>query len=416
MASYRLFRREKNPSKWADPEVPEFNRWLVRVRASGREIMRSTGTDNRREAEMFARALLRTLKNQRLEDAMIALEGAKLVHRAPKRKIPTIGEIIARYESGPQVAKPATMRRAVTELRVLVRTVKSLPNTKDGNASVDALPASILTRAFVQEYMRLKQGADRLIVSAGQPLKVNTSINSSLSHIRTMFSRRAMAYSFAGFDLGFDVTAFKEDKLATGNREWTPIPDDEYEAMDRASRDLRETHPRLYLVNQLCRQLGLRNQEIIAARDSWLEQDAHGWLLVVKDREEEGFYQKGVRARRLPLSDELVELLVPRIGQGHLVPAKHKTDRINLVEKEHNRWLKKFIKGRGKGNHELRKHIGSVIYAKHGLEAAADYLGHVDPKTTRTYYQARLERLPTICPKDIEVGSKVSQATRMVEA
>jgi len=395
--------RQKKPNKyWKNPDKPEYYDYRIKIRRpDGSQTMTSANTSNLAVAKKRLDLVKKRMKDARWEE---------LDDFIVSRRVPTVGDVVETYLAPPQTCKEATAVKGANELLNVVAIAKGLvTSTKSGRpipdkAAARKLASTVLTDDLVLEYQRVRQGGE-LDISTRQ--ESNGGINSTLNNARGVFSKKSLYYKFKNFNLP-DVAGFMQAPyLPVPDQEWEPIPDDQYQSMDEASAVLRSSNPELWLVNQMLRRLGLRNCELIAARDTWLDQDGAGWLLVVKDRPDEGFWCKGFRSRRLPLSPDLAEILTGR--QGWLLEAPSDTARTKLVEREHNTWLRQFVPDRQKGNHELRKHIGSVIYHLRGLEAAADYLGHVDIRTTRKWYQARLERLPQIAESDLKVVGKIEK-------
>jgi len=196
-----------------------------------------------------------------------------------------------------------------------------------------------------------------------------------------------LLYDFekAGLQLP-DVRAFRKvPKLPTPRAGWEPWPEEAYNAMHQASLLLKDSHPKPWLVNQLLRRLGLRNSELLAARVDWIVDIEGGRKgLKVCDRPAEGYQLKGALPRVLPLGADLLELFEGR--DGYLIDIENRAARLYLIEREHNRWIRQFIPDRTKGNHELRKHVGSQVLTHNGLEMAQRFLGHTTPETTRKWY------------------------------
>lgn len=237
----------------------------------------------------------------------------------------------------------------------------------------------------------------------------NTTINSMVNQAKAVFSDRARAFRLRGAEIPDLSTGFGAlPRIAVPPTGFEPIPSDVYARMHEASIALQKEDPQLWLVNQMLRRLGLRGGELMSARDTWLWEDVQGWrregrgwVLVVKDRPEEGFYTKSgaARARYLPLDDDLAAILVGRTGL--LIGVETRGAAYDLVMRRHNRWLRQFLPDRQKANHELRKHIGAIIYSSLGKEAAADYLGHASADVTERYYSAWLQQRPVITQLDL---------------
>lgn len=236
----------------------------------------------------------------------------------------------------------------------------------------------------------------------------NATINSMLNHAQCVLGQRAQTFRLAGLDLPPNVAEFCAiGKIAEEPAHFVPIPADAYAAMHAASAQLAIDDPEAYRVNQLIRKLGLRACEVIASRASWLEVDEHGFrhaepggrLIVVKDRPAEQFWVKSgaAKARFLPVDAALVQLLADRPGLL-IADTPHAAEQ---AVRRHNAWLRAFIPDRQKAGHELRKHVGALIYSRHGATAAAEYLGHASPDVTVRHYAAYINQLPVIAEADL---------------
>lgn len=236
----------------------------------------------------------------------------------------------------------------------------------------------------------------------------NTTINSMMNHAHCVLGQRAQTFRLAGLELPPNVAEFCSiGKIAEEPAHFVPIPAEAYGAMHAASAQLALDDPEAYRVNQLIRKLGLRACEVMAARASWLETDEHGFrhaqaggrLMVVKDRPGEGFWVKSgaAKARFLPVDAALVALFDGR-GERLVADTPHAAEQ---AIRRHNAWLRRFIPERQKAGHELRKHVGALIYSRHGATAAAEYLGHASPEITMRHYAAYLNQLPIIAEADL---------------
>jgi len=325
----------------------------------------------------------------------------------------TIADILICYQGGTNHASKTTLRTNANSLIQIARTlIPSEPPSKSGDIPTPAqlrvaeqkakaatllLPATILTRDLAETWMKRKQGGRVLDRRLRQ--QINISINSTYKHARDVFARKLMSEKYAALKLP-DLTGFLTvPTLPIPQQYWTRIPRENYAAMVAAAAQLEHTDPDLWLCNLLIRRIGLRNSELAAAKSSWLvETDTPGIIaLSIQDRPD--FQLKGVRPRTIPLSADLASIL--KKVDGHLLmPAANKTDRLALIERRHNIWLRQFIPDRTKGNHELRKHAGSLILTKQGLPAAQRYLGHSSQQTTERWYATYLQDLPALTAAD----------------
>ena len=325
----------------------------------------------------------------------------------------TIADILICYQGGTNHASKTTLRTNANSLIQIARTlIPSEPPSKSGDTPTPAqlrlaekkakaatllLPATILTRDLAETWMKRKQGGRVLDRRLRQ--QINISINSTYKHARDVFARKLMSEKYAALKLP-DLTGFLTvPTLPIPQQYWTRIPRENYAAMVAAAAQLEHTDPDLWLCNLLIRRIGLRNSELAAAKSSWLVETDTPGIIAISIQDRPDFQLKGVRPRTIPLSADLASIL--KKVDGHLLmPGANKTDRLALIERRHNIWLRQFIPDRTKGNHELRKHTGSLILTKQGLPAAQRYLGHSSQQTTERWYATYLQDLPALTAAD----------------
>jgi integrase len=88
-----------------------------------------------------------------------------------------------------------------------------------------------------------------------------------------------------------------------------------------------------------------------------------------------------------------------------LVPAAHKTEREEIVDRRHAQWAGNWIKDYTKVSYELRRYAGSLVLKKTGsIVAAKKFLGHSSVQTTEKYYAYMLGDLPALSFADFANG------------
>jgi integrase len=350
----------------------------------GRKMRKSLGETTSEAAEKRVREII---------DEMIT--GHPPLQRIAQKSIfPTLLEVLDAYEAGNQYAAPQTLRTNRNALTLIAKTVNKCALTR---------PITQLTRQTVETWWRAKQGRPTLDRSSRR--QINVSLNSTYKHARDVFAKRHFKEKFGHLRMP-DLADFLTVPLLPEPKQfWQPIDSVKFNKMVSAADELRRTDYDLWLCNLLLRRLGLRNKELAAARANWIVQLDGQWSLVIQDRESEGFYQKGTRPRSLPLAPDLIKILKaesPTKQDAHLLmPDATKTDRLALIERRHSTWLRTYIPDRTKANHELRKHVGSIVLSKQGLAAAQRFLGHASSQTTERWYATYLQQLPTITDADL---------------
>jgi integrase len=171
-----------------------------------------------------------------------------------------------------------------------------------------------------------------------------------------------------------------------------------------AAPELKRADPACYVAFLLFSRLGMRNVEIEAARWDWIERSERGAWMAIIERPEEDFSPKGNEGRVPIAADVLAELEEFRhlSTDGHIIPARHKTERAEIVDRRHSAWVGRWIKDRTKTSYELRRYAGSLILklTNGDMMAVRDFLRHADVQTTQKWYAYRLRELPAISMSD----------------
>lgn len=346
-------------------------------------------------AQAWARDRVRELRDEESRAATLEfLEGQKR-----RRTCASGAEVIARYLEGAKgTSFEKSARNNVGCLRMVWRDGMGAGEDVSGleGRSVEVLCA----KGVVERFLAVRQGRERADFDTRR--QGNVSINSVLRQARSVLGRESVERRLAGLRLG-DVEGFmKTPYLPVPSRFWTAIEPGVLGRMDGAARE--HECAELRLAYAMARRLGLRLREILFARGSWLMRYAceSGWGLQVCDREEEGFAQKGVRPRVLPLPVDLWEVLKGRREERWFVmPAGTKTDRVNFLRYDLSRFVRGFLPAAGpncrtKTTHELRKQFGSEVMTRQGLEAAQLALGHMSRSTTEEWYAAYVGKLEVV--------------------
>jgi integrase len=192
---------------------------------------------------------------------------------------------------------------------------------------------------------------------------------------------------------------------------------------------LRKPDAGAYVAFLLGAFVGLRNNEVAAARWDWIEADAEDknrmWL---KIRITADYSTKTLRPRDVeipaPVFAELVALRgavtfdkVP--GQRtHLVPAPHMTDRTNRVFRRLNKWLRAQGLAEAifsKGFYELRKYFGNMKAWESGSTyQAARAMGN-SPEIVENYYSSSEGKAPLRIAAPKVSAQAIRKAVRTAE-
>jgi len=414
---------------WPGDYYPDY---YFRIRAKGLQGRRqSTGTGDYGEAVRRGKVEFEIASRAKWDGRAKGLEAL-----TGKRKCCLLGELFAAYRGGPEmVAEPD---RIVQSCRLVVAMANGWwregdrPIVEHGDLArrIDALPADVLSRDLVRAYFTTAQGGTFRPMARERG---NVTINQRLRKARQLFTGRTEEYCYRALVLpeyqGFlKFPALPDPAIDLEEEMISPVA---YLAMlDGAARlEMSEDagERELALVNRMARELGLRNNETLSARGDWLWRDPRGgrWFLDVRDRPEQGYRMKGTEPGRLPLSPELLALLVKmgRVDLGEnpdgrgkeylILPGGLPTHRFDVVQRDHNAWLKGIIGEihSGKVAHRLRKYVATLIALEEGVAVASQYLRHASETVTLKNYIARMrESLPTITDARLRAGIKAWQA------
>jgi integrase len=282
--------------------------------------------------------------------------------------------------------------------------------------SLEKARTTILTGKLIRDFEAAEEA--RIVRDKGgapdraSELRVRTSIGSTVRQARSIFSRKYMHW-YEHMTLP-NLADFRAQGVLPPKRRGDPRPLDEeaIAAMFAASKQLAVDDPSCFVTFILFSLLGMRNGEISATRKNWLRRiDGGGWMLDIIDRPEENFFCKGYE-RHLPVGREIVDLLNQYYRHSpdgaFLVPAAHKTEREEIVDRRHADWCGQWIKDYTKVSYELRRYAGSLILKKTGsIMAAKKFLGHANVSTTEKWYAYMLGDLPALSFADFANGHRL---------
>lgn len=339
---------------------------------AGTRVQESTGWPLLKDAERAASKRVHDLKEK--VQGLPAHE-AKLA--LAKGKVATVKAVLELLdgEEGKGLWKNATRR---TYRSAMVRLAKAVAPEDHEGAGLDV----VLCTAAIDAFYAAGQGLKR--PNWTEKLPENAGLNTTVRNVKALFLH-APADGFV------------------------PWAEATYAAMHEASEVLRAEKPELWLVNALLRRLGLRDEELLKARRDWIEVkfeaagDGMGpprrraWLAILNRGTSFTLLKHGA-ARKLELDAELQELLLARtgylVGDGWAEWTRYK-----LIYRLHSKWLRPLLPpgvDHAKTNHQLRMYAGSLVYMRHGLEAASYFLGHKSQETTQKYYAAWLGTAPAL--------------------
>jgi len=446
LGSFCLVRQRKPVNRWARAGVPEFfPNWIVMLRLPGLprrgESARAPICDLclavegsptvarpdcrcQRPAREFATELLKTSQHLWRQNRLQALREL----RGGRRAAPALRRVQEVYMANLPERMKQSGRENWNALLSIVEQVTGL-----SPEAVLELPISCLSKQLALDWMRLRQaynadlskpegerrswGQLRAALKAGElpglvidvPLPGNYTINTMLGKAKSIAGKKSRSFYLNALELP-DLSGFCSVSRLIARHGHEALERGVIAKIEEQAAGWRKTNVDLWIAHQLMSRMGLRPREVLAARRSWLEYEKEprfrpaeagaGWILVVRNRPEENFWQKArgkAITRRYVVDRDLAAVLLRRRRKPWLfAPDLAPTGRRNLIERTLSKELRRFLASRKGTNYELRKHYISTIYSKHGREAAAAQGGHATSETTEGYYATRLGVLPTV--------------------
>jgi integrase len=355
--------------------------FYLRVEHKGKGIMRSLGTDLPKVAAEKAARLWIEIREGRLED------------KGPVVKVATVGEVVERFRFA-GIVKDRVARDACSALVRFAGEGRAV-GFDARSVRVDELGVE-QWRALLERYRaRALAGPDKWGVK-----RVNISANSVVRMVRMLFSPKARR---SGIYEGLVLP----DVILPGV-ELLPEPGVRYDAgvwrdlkgMGRALAELRLVDPGVWLAVKFSAQAGLRAGEIAAMRWGWLRRRGSGGVVEVREGAD---WSPKSRDRVVALSEVDWHLINEFRGadDAFVLPGDSVTARGKVLRRARawvSGWMVPGARTK-KRLHELRKHLGSVVLERDGLDRAAQVLGHAPgSRVTADHYASYL----TI-PKPVEV-------------
>jgi integrase len=361
--------------------------FYVRFQVRGKDVERSTGTTIEQVAKDKARKIVEAEINGD------AVQSRALKMRSDYSTLRQVGDIyIANY--GTTDRRAATARHNVASLAKIVRKVLGL-SLEDARANV--LDGELIARYEELDQKRIKRGDPE------SERKVRTSIVSYTTQARAIFKRERWYKELALPEL----TAFREAKVQRPkNLERPALTNHIVDAIIAHEPELERENPACYIAHLLFSRLGLRNVEIEAARKSWIEYTPelrHQARLAILQRNATAAWDgpKGRQERRVPMTADLLAKIErhwkPSPDGDFLVPARHKTERNDIVYDHHRVWVGKWIKDYRMVSYELRAYAASLLYKQtRDHRAVQKFMGHASLETTMKHYLYHLDEIPAL--------------------
>jgi integrase len=348
-------------------------RYYVTCSIRGQRYCRRIPQDNLTAARDTAAAMIRSWR----------ANGPKAVERM-RSESPSVSSLLVHYRTAAEFRRAEkdspsfrTSENCILSLLIMLREVHATTKPEELNCSA-------ISESLIQKFIHAR------VTAAGEDLldrqRARLSATSTVNQARALFSRWAMDYYRN--KIALDVDRFRAYSGAERVTKTYHRPSEELiRATHAAAAELESKNPALYLCYILTYGLGLRAGAAAQLRWSWFFEDAGRRFVRIARREE--FKPKG-REHTMPISDKAwAYLQAHKTDPVYVLPGTSDTGRRNLIGRKFAKWIRSIgwdPDHYSKCAHELRKLFGSEVYGAHGPAWAAEWLGHADVRTTRTYY------------------------------
>ncbi len=292
----------------------------------------------------------------------------------------TVGEIIDEYRKATAELElqPITVTGSINTLLRVITLARYCDKEK-----AKETPLTLLNSDLIASYWKVTAAENR------------TTTASRLNQAQAVFSTRAMGIYRRKWNLP-DLKEFSSApklRKRLSDQTFKEFGAEVAGKLEWEAQQIRQTDPDTFRVYLLAARLGLRDKEIVAIRGDWIEERRGKWVLAIIDRPQQPFHTKAGVNRWMELSQELIDEFCTKIGKPCYLVAEGKspTTRQNAIYRTASAFIRRYLPGRSKSLHELRKYAGARIAAEHGLYAAKEFLGHATISTTEKHYAAYLK-------------------------
>ena len=375
--------------------------YAMRLQMHRRRMALSLGTGNKEAAA-------RRAANVYTDFLTLGVEGALAKYRPRKAAdgITTVGEWIEAARSVATV-NPATFALYAAALRKIVGDIirvkrnKKRFGPKGGGAqayrrAIDAAPLALLSPEAIQKWRM--EYVKRAKTPAEQRSRM-TSCNSTLRQARSLFGKKITRFVPLPEPPPFQHVEFFPRQNA---KYFSRI--DARGLLTQARDELAENDSPAFLVVLIALAAGLRKGEIDTL--CWHQIDFGRGVIRVEHTDKANLKSADSRGE-VPIDASVVQLLrgfheratgafVIEGGDGVSGPRMWgRNYRVQSVFDRVTAWLRAHGVTAKKPLHELRKELGALITAEHGIYAASRVLRHADLSTTAAHY-TDLKTRPTI--------------------
>lgn len=370
--------------------------YAMRIQFKGRRFASSLGTGNQAAAAALAARIYNDLLT-------VGVEATLAKHRPQTAKldaVATVGEWIAAAR-GVSEANPSTfncyacsLRKIAGDVLVMKRTAKRFGPRRGGasayRAVIDSACLDILTPAAVQKW---RLGYVQQARTPAQERSRMTSCNSTIRQARSLFAGKIVKFlpelrlpSPAPFA---DVEFFPRQSAKYFSRI------DPKALLQTAHAELAENDPPAFLAMLLALSAGLRRGEIDSL--CWPQVDFHRQVIRVEPTETASLKTRDSRDE-VPIDEHVCAILrgfkarasgpfvIESQGEGSGPCRWGQHYRADAVFNRLTAWLRRHGVSARKPLHELRKELGAMVTAEHGIYAASRVLRHSTVATTAAHY------------------------------
>ncbi len=369
----------------------------MKVQFKGQRMAFTLGTSNKDAASRKAADIY-------LELLKLGTEAVLASHRAKSGEkrdgIATVGEWIVAAKAVSE-ANPATFNCYAASLRLIVGQILDVKKSrtrfgprKGGasayRASVDAASLEILSLPAVQKW-RLAY-----VAQAKNPVQERsrmTSCNSTIRQARSLFAGKVVKF-LAEVRLPVPLPFAGVEFFPKQNARYFSRIDPK-DLLQTAHADLAKNDPPAFLAMLLALSAGLRRGEIDSL--CWHQVDFTRELLRIENTEAASLKTRDSRDE-VPIDPHVVVILrgfhAKASGPFVIEAAGDESGprtwghhyRADSVFTRLNAWLRAHGVAARKPIHELRKELGALVTAEHGIYAASRVLRHSNVATTAAHY------------------------------
>ncbi len=394
--------------------------YCMRIAFKGRRMAFGLGTSNQGAAAARAANIYNDLLT-------LGIEGTLAKHRAPLDKpeaVATVGEWITAAAGVAEASKASfnsycvCLRKIAGDILAMKKSAKRFGPKKGGaadyRASVDSASLEIFTLSAIQKW-RLDYVARAK--NPAQERSKKTTCNSMIRMARSLFAPKIVKFlpelllpaplPFAGVEFFPRQSAKYFSRI------------DPKSLLQAAQTDLAQADPPAFLVMLLALSAGLRRGEIDSL--CWHQVDPSRELIRIESTESASL--KTSDSRGEVAIDPQVSVILQGFrarATGRFVIEADGSDggpkkwgqhyRADAVFARLTAWLRAHGVTARKPLHELRKELGALVTAEHGIYAASRVLRHSTVSTTAAHY-SDLKTRPVvnvgawITPENVTVGS-----------